>query len=146
MAVAYGSCFGNAIAWSQASAAQNTWYPIIDTDIADGVQTGSTENTSGSIAIGTTGDYQIVYSVSVSTTMAPRRVEVAILVNDVASTNGQSNQLVLPSTGPAFTISSTAILTLTATDTVKIAIRTIDGGYPTLSCDRFNVSVVKLSA
>lgn len=139
--MAYGSCFGNDISWSQASALQNTFYVITDTDIDDGVESSVT-NVDGVMTIGTDGTYQIVYSVGVVS--SARRIEVGLLINSTVSTNGRSFAHFDSGTGGQ-TISGTAILTLSQTNTVSLVIRTTDGGQPTLRVDSVNMAIATVT-
>lgn len=139
--MAYGSCFGNDIAWSQASAVLGTWYPITDTGIDDGVESSVT-NADGVLTIGTAGVYQIVYSVGITSNMV-RRIETGILVNSTVNDSGRC--YAVQPLGAAYTMAGTAAITLAENDTVTIVVRTTDGGLPTLNCEFFNVSAASVA-
>lgn len=144
--MAYGGCYGNDIAWSQTAAVIDTWYPITDADI-DAGPLSSVTNTDGLLTVGVSDDYLITYSVVVASSQAPRRVEATIYVNsdETANGDGRVQSLILPASGCGFEISSSAVVALLQNDTVRVAIRVIDGGDPTLECSHLNLSVVTLA-
>ena len=62
--LSHGSCWGNEIGWTQASAAQDTWYPISDADMSDGQLADVAHDGSGKLTVTFAGKYLINYAVT----------------------------------------------------------------------------------
>ncbi len=137
----HGSCYGNEIAWSQASAAQNTWYIISDADMADGHGGLNlvTHDGSGKLTVTKAGVYTVTAIASVECSALNKHVQIGITVNgtvvdctphyDVSSPNAQLE------------LTAIAEVTLAASGYVEVAIRTTDTGDPDLSVDHLAIKL-----
>lgn len=140
----YGACYGNEIGWSQA-AAQNTWYNISDTDMADGELHHVTHDGSGKLTITKAGRYLISYSwaggVSTNNTHVQIGIEVSGSGSAVASgmTHFESDKA-----NSHNTASGTTILDLAVNATVEISVRTTDAGNPTIDTDHINLTILMI--
>lgn len=139
----YGSCYGNEIGWSQAAAAQNTWYLVSDADMTDGQLSSVTHDGSGKLTVSIAGKYLINFAVSIEASSANHHLQAGVAVNGTAQNDGVSHS-VLTNAGDEVTISSVAILSLAANDTVECNVRTATAGTPTISVDHANLSVVQI--
>jgi hypothetical protein len=141
----FGSCWGNEIGWTQASAAQNTWYLISDTDVSDGQLNLVTHDGNGKLTVTKAGKYLVNWAVTESVSIAGKHVQVGIAV-DGSVVNDGINHVDLNLANSEIPVSNTAILNLAANATVELAIRTTDTGTPDLSIDHYNLSVVMVGA
>jgi hypothetical protein len=141
----YGSCYGNEIGWTQASAAQNTWYLISDADMADGHGGLNlvTHDGSGKLTVTKAGRYLINYGASVECSALNKHVQTGIAVNGTVIGDGQQHYEV-SSPNAQLTLGSTAIVVLAASGYIEIAMRTTDTGTPDLSVDHLNISIVQI--
>lgn len=146
----HGSCWGNEINWSQASAVQNTWYPISDTDMTDGQLADVTHDGSGKLTVTLAGQYLINYSASVECSALNKHVQTGIGVTpdggSIGIQNDGSSHYEVATPNAQLTMSGVAILNLSASDAVQICIRTTDTGTPDLSVDHLNFAVTRLGA
>ena len=141
----YGFAYGSEIAWTQASAAQNTWYNIVDADIADGQLHNVTHDGNGLLTVGYTGKYFVSANVSIECSQAGKHIQVGIEVNGSGSYEGTiTNHLVTGSAAVEYALSLSGIIALSAGDTVEITIRTTDAGTPNLTVDHFNLSIIQV--
>ncbi len=142
----FGSIFGNEIGWSQASAAQNTWYLISDADIdtGNGGVSGMTHDGSGKITVTNAGTYKIIYAVTLECSALNKHVQTGIAANGSVINDGvQHYEVATPSA--QLTMGSVAHVGLAASATIEIAVRTTDTGTPDLSVDHINVSVTRIA-
>lgn len=136
----HGACYGNEIAWTQTSAAQNTWYTISDTDISDGALSEVTHDGSGKLTVPDGGDYYIAYSLTLECSQANKHLEASIAIDGTEQSAGQCH-IEINAANVEFVMANSTILTLTANQTVELSIRTDDTGSPNLTVDDFNLSV-----
>jgi len=139
----YGSCYGNHIGWSQANAVQNTWYNISDADMADGSLNLFTHDGNGKLTATKAGTYLINYQICFEDDVVNDHIETGIEIDgsgsaDNAGIGHSENKFASEEEH----LSSTAILTLTAGQTIEIAIRTTDAGTPTITVQGLNITVV----
>ena len=141
----YGSCYGNEIGWTQASAAQNTWYIISDADMTDA--TGGlnlvTHDGSGKLTVTKAGHYLVNYSVTLECSALNKHVQTGISINGTVI-NDAIQHYEVSTPNAQLTISSTAVVKLAASGYVEIAVRTTDTGTPDLSVDHLNFSIVQV--
>lgn len=138
----YGSCYGNAIAWAQASAAQNTWYAVADTDMSDGQLSGVTHDGSGKLTVGEAGKYLVTYAATLEASGSVH-VESGIQISGTVQNDGRQDYQVF-ATDSEFGVASMAILSLLGSATVEVVVRTTDAGTPTLRADHLNLTVVQV--
>lgn len=143
--VAYGSCWGNEINWSQASAVQNTWYEISDADMSDGKLRGVTHDGSGLLTLLYAGDYFVAYSIAAECSTNGNHVQSGISLSGTEQSDGIDHKET-QGANAQFHLSSVAVLSVTANQTVQISIRTTDTGTPTLTVDHLNIFVSRLGS
>jgi hypothetical protein len=136
----YGSCWGNEIGWSQASAAQNTWYAISDADMSDGELNLVTHDGSGKLTVSKAGRYLINWSWSGDCDTVGKHVQIGILVSGTANNAGM-NHFYTATAAQEYTAAGTAIIDLAASAYIEVGMRTTDTGTPTLSCDHLNITL-----
>lgn len=141
----YGSCSSVdvGIAWTQASAVQNTWYDISDADMADGQLNLVTHDGSGQLTVTLAGRYLITYTITSEVSAANVHIETAISVSGTESTFGIGHAHFVTANAEA-ELSGTAILDLAANATINISIRTTDAGTPNLSVDMLDITLVQV--
>jgi hypothetical protein len=141
--IPYGSCWGNEIGWSQASAAQNTWYNISDTDMTDGHGGLNlvTHDGSGKLTVTKAGRYMVHYTMAAESSSAVHLMSGIELNNTGSAIDDGRNHLDLPATDKQGTLSGVAIVDLAASATIEVAISTTDASTPTLSVDHLNIAV-----
>jgi hypothetical protein len=143
--LSFGSCYGNHIAWTQASAVQNTWYNIADEDMTDGVLNNIAHDGSGKLTVTYAGMYLVNYMLCYENDTANDHVEVGIEI----SASGSANAAGMSHSENKFAseeehLSGTAILDLAAGATIEIAIRTLDAATPDFTVHSLNITVVQL--
>lgn len=138
--IAYGSCWGNEINWSQASAAQNTWYEISDADMSDGKLYGVTHDGSGLLTLLHAGNYFVAYSAAVECSTSGKHVQSGISLSGTEQSDG-IDHFETQGANAQFHLGSIGIVSAAANQTIQISIRTTDTGTPTLSVDHLNIFV-----
>ncbi len=139
----YGSCWGNDIAWTQASAVQNTWYPVSDTDMTDGQLNGVTHDGSGKLTVTNAGRYLVNYGAAVESSVLNEHIETGISVSGTVANDGR-NHFHVGTPNVEVPVSCTAILSLAASATIEFAVRTPDAGTPNITVQHLNISVVQV--
>lgn len=139
----YGSCWGNDIAWTQASAVQNTWYPVSDTDMTDGQLNLVTHDGSGQLTVSKAGRYLVNYGICLESSVVNEHIETGISVSGTVANDGRNHFHVF-TPNAEIPIGCTAILNLAASATVQIAVRTPDAGTPNLTVEHANLSIVQV--
>jgi hypothetical protein len=136
-----GSCYGNEIGWSQASAVQNTWYPVSDADMNDGLAglQNVTHDGSGKLTVTYGGRYLLSYGVQIVNS-AGAAMESTPRVDGSEIAEGRI--AVDPAGAAEHALSSTAILELSPNSYVEISVRTTSAGTPTISVDFLTFSLV----
>jgi hypothetical protein len=139
----FGSCYGNSIGWSQASAVQNTWYEIVDADMADGPLNNCTHDGNGAITVTEPGMYLCSYTLNVTSSVATQHIQAVFSVNDTETSAGMNDFLVID-TASEKCISGTAILDLADNATVEVSVRTTDSGTPNIGVQHLNIAVTQV--
>lgn len=141
----FGSCYGNHIGWSQATAVQNAWYNISHANMLDGQLHGVTHDGNGQLTVTEEGRYLITYSCCYEDTIANDHLEVGIEINNsgAAEAAGQTHS------ENKFAnqwehLGGGTILDLADNSTIEMAIRTIDAGTPTISVHGVNIAVTQV--
>ena len=139
----YGSCTsaGTDIAWSQASAVQNTWYDISDTGMSDGLLNLVTHDGSGKLTVNKAGKYLVNYTITFSSDTATCNIETAIRATGVESSNGIGH-LEAVTANTEYQLKGTAIINLAASGTIDLAIRTTDATTPTISIEFMDITIL----
>lgn len=136
----HGSVYGNEIDWTQASAALDTWYNISDTDMEDGDLYRITHDGKGKLTVPITGKYLCDYDACLETDAANKHVQISFSINGTPGEDGM-NHLETLGISKLQAIGGNAILSLSAGDTVQVAVRTTDTGTPELLVDHLNISI-----
>lgn len=143
--IPYGSCYGNEIGWSQASAAQNTWYNISDTDMTDGHGGVNliTHDGSGKLTVTKAGRYKINYSLVIESTVNGEHILSGIEISGsgTAISDGQCHFHV-HGANEETNLSASVIVDLAASATIEISVSTTDTGTPTISVSHLNITVI----
>jgi hypothetical protein len=139
----YGSCWGNEINWAQASAAQNTWYKISDTDMSDGELNLVTHDGSGKLTVSKAGRYLVTYHGTSVINTVNKHILHAIAVNGTEQGQGQVHyETHAPNEEIPF--GGCAVLSLAASATVEISMQTTDTGTPSFEVQHLTISVVQV--
>jgi len=139
--VAYGSCYGTGIGWSQANAVQNTWYKISDADMADGLLHNASHDGSGKITVYPAGHYLILWSLSGGNGTNDDDTEIAVSVSGTETAVGKE-AFQTDKANSFFAKSGHAPLNLAANDYLEISIRTIDANTPTLTVEELELTAI----
>jgi hypothetical protein len=139
----YGSCWGNEIAWAQATAVQDTWYEIADADMTDGQLNLVTHDGSGKLTVTLAGRYYIFYSVSGSCDTPNKHIQTGISVSGTEQNDGLCHT-VSHVANDDMLWSNSAILDLAASATIEISMMTTDAGTPNIDVDHLNISLFML--
>lgn len=137
-----GSLYGNEIGWSHASAAQNTWYEITDSDIAAGPSSRVTFGSDGRLTVAKAGTYIAVWAVTLSVSVAGKHVQVTAGVSGTPSSFIQ--HLDANAVNSGFSIPGTGSFALTAGQYLSLWIRTTDTGGPTIDVDHVNLALFRI--
>lgn len=142
----FGSCYGNHIGWSQASAVQNTWYNISDSDMLTGNLHRVTHDGNGKLTIVKAGHYLIGWGCCFEDDVANDHIEVGIEVSGGGTAEGDGQgHLENKFASEQEHLSSSLILYLDADDTIEVAIRTTDAVTPTISVQAVNLTCKQIS-
>jgi len=79
--LSYGCCHGDHIGWTQASAVQNTWYNIADSDMMSGELNNVTHDGNGLLTIANAGVYLVSFTLSWEVNAANVHVEIGLEVD-----------------------------------------------------------------
>jgi hypothetical protein len=140
----FGSCYGLEIAQTQASAAQNTWYVVNDTDMTDGELNLVTHDGSGKLTAAKAGKYLITYSFTFEANANNKHIRAAVAINGTAQNQGQSHTESI--TNQELVLAGNGIFTLAANDYVQLAFSTSDTGTPDITADDVIISIVQIGA
>ena len=135
---------GVAIGWSQASAAQNTFYDITDADIVAKNISGITDTGSGVLTIVEAGLYLVSYSITCETSAANVHLIGSVAVGGVERANGQGH------TETKFLnqetqINCTGLFNFAAGAVVNLSVATTDAGTPNITVETVNLTMLKIS-
>jgi hypothetical protein len=137
----YGSCYGHMIGWTQATAVQNTWYNISDTDMTDGELNLIAHDGSGKLTVTKAGRYLINYSVCFNSSENSTHIESGIEISGSGSANAAG--IMCFDTHERLSVTSgTAVIDLAASATIEVCVRTTSAGTPTLTCESLNISAI----
>lgn len=140
----FGSCWGNELTQAMNSMAQNTWYLVSDTGMTDGQLNLCTHDGSGKLTVTKAGKYLVNWSFTGECSASNKHCEGGIAVSGTVANDGQAH--FESSANQEFCIGSTAILSVAASATFEVAIRTTDTGTPNVLVDDMNLSIVQIGA
>lgn len=140
----YGACYGKGIAWSQASAAQNTWYLMSDPDMDDSELSGVTHDGSGALTVQYAGIYKIDMAISMQNSGVNKHIEYGVSVSGADPVMYQRE--LFPATSAETHGSLTRMISLSANDTIQLALRTTDTGTPTITVDNLSVAMIGVAS
>jgi hypothetical protein len=140
--VTYGDTYGTHIGWSQAAAAQNTWYNVSDADMNDGELNLVTSDGSGKLTVSKAGRYLIIYKITVECSVANDHLHAGIEISGAgtASASGQchwENKFA----DEEESMGGSTVLSLAAGATIEISVMTADAATPTISVQSLNITV-----
>ena len=139
--VCHGSCYGNGIGWSQASAVRNTWYTISDADMLDGILHNAEHDGNGKITVYPQGHYLVIWGLSGGNTANDDTTEITISVDGTEVDQGK----IVFETDKAnahFSKAGHAIIDSSANAYIEISIRTTDAATPDLTVDNLDIKVI----
>lgn len=140
----FGHVYGNHIGWTQV-ATQNTWYHLVDANIASGELNEITHDGNGKLTVLKTGKYLVNFSVTLSSNAANKHLEVSFDVNDTGSGTPQGQQHTETKfVGEERNVAGIAILNLDVDNTIELTVRTTDTGTPTISVDDIDMTIVHI--
>lgn len=141
----YGECYGNAIAWQQASAAQNTWYDVSDSDMTSDELLNVTHDGNGKLTLVRAGVYMVSYSFAVSSSHANEHLHFGITIDDAATPHASSHTHMETKFADQETVvSNSFLLTVTAGQTINAMIETVDAGTPTIDILDLTIIAVQI--
>lgn len=143
-AMLLGSCWGNEIAWTQASAAQDTWYEISDESMSDGQLHGVAHDGSGKLTAATAGLYLCTWTLAGETSAGAGTHLQATFSVSGTETNDGMNHSETRGANAQISMAGTAILDLAASATVEVSLRTTDAGTPNIAVDHLNITIVQI--
>jgi hypothetical protein len=138
----YGSCYGKDIAWTQASAAQDTWYLVSDTDMVDSELNLMTHDGSGKLTATKAGRYLFNMAISFECSGVAKHLEYGMSINGADPAMYQREYF--GATAQEQHGSLTRILSLAANDTVELKIRTTDTGTPDITVTNLSITSVQV--
>ena len=140
-----GSCWGNEIGWTQASAVQNTWYEISDADMTDGQLHNVAHDGSGKLTVANAGRYLCTWTLSGETDAgAGTHIQATFSISGTETNDGM-NHSETRGANAQIAMAGTAILDLAANATLEVSMRTTDAGTPDISVDHLNISIVQIA-
>lgn len=137
----YGGFYGDEIAWSQANAAQNTWYTITSASIAS-TALNLVTHTSGVITIAKAGIYAVTHSESCSASVANQHILVGLSIDDATPLSRGRVHFDNLGVGDELSISAQTLVSITAGQTIRVKILTSDVSTPTLTVSHINLTAV----
>lgn len=142
----YGSFYGNEIAWTQASAVQNTWYNISDADIetGQGGLNGITHDGSGKLTVLKAGRYLINYGITLEVNLNNEHSMTGIEINSSGTAINDGRQHWDSVANKEICLSSTAIVNLAVNDTVELSVMNTDANTPNFTISHVNLSLIFL--
>ena len=143
----YGSCGMYSGNWTTVNPTQNTWYNVSDADFIDGQLSDVTHDGSGELTIANTGRYLCVVSCDIESSVAGKHLEIGFEVN--GSGSAQTEGIVcreLPGANAETVMTTTAILDLSADDTIELCVRTIEAGNVTIKVDCVSLNCTRIGA
>lgn len=135
----YGATYGKDIAWVQASAAQNTWYLVSDADMVDGPLSGMTSDGNGKLTATNAGTYKIDMAISMQCSGTKKHLEYGVSIDGAAPAMYQREFFGAVSEEQHGSL--TRIITVTAGQTIELAVRTPDTGTPDIEVDNLSITV-----
>jgi len=140
----HGYVWGNEITWTQASAAQNTWYAISDSGMTSGPLNGISHDGNGLITVTVAGMYMADWSGNFEAAATNIHMQIAFSVDGTPGEFGQ-NHIETIAVHRDQSASGTAILDLAAGQGVNVAVRTTDAGTPDLYVDHLHIRLVQIA-
>ena len=134
-----------AMAWIQTSAAHNTWYDIVDSNMTSGPLNGITHDGNGKLTVAAAGMYLINYTVCWENDAVNDHVMIGIEIDDggtaeVAGRGHSENKFA----NQEEHLSGTAILDLAASSYIEISIMTMGATTPDFLIHAVNITMVQV--
>jgi hypothetical protein len=140
----YGSCYGNEINWTQASAVQNTAYLVSDADMSDGALNLFTHDGSGKLTATKAGVYEIKCYGDLEVSAANKHVVVGVAIDGTAQTTFQVH-IENAAANQEETWSFSGLFTLTAGQTIEAYVKCTDAGTPNLLINHLGITATLVS-
>lgn len=127
-----GYCYGDHINWTQANAAQNTWYNIADADMASGQLNEVTHDGNGLLTVARAGVYLVGFSVSYEVDSANVHIELGVEIDGAAPAADSPHAHTTSKFSNQEQHNGTPLvpIVLAAGQTIQVAIRTTEVGTP----------------
>ncbi len=139
----FGSCQGMEIDWTQANAAEDTWYDISDASMSDGKLHGVTHDGSGKLTVTEPGIYLALWAGAFEADAANIHFLVTFSVDGTEGDPGM-NHFETVAVNREQAMSGIALLDLAANQTVNVSIQTTDAGTPDLFVDHLLIVLVQI--
>jgi hypothetical protein len=111
--------------------------------MADGQLNLVAHDGSGKLTVTKAGRYHVTYTVSQTNSGNNKHVQVGIAINGTVQNDGINHVDGLASSIDTM-LGGNAILALTASQYVEIAVRTTDTGTPDISVDHLNITIFQV--
>lgn len=139
--LAYGSFYGNEIAWTQATAVQNTAYLVSDADIVDGLLNLITHDGSGKLTVTKAGVYSFTFSGVFESSVQNKHVNVGVAIDGTASNIGMVHMESKFANEEEMVVGC-GLLDLAINQTVEIFIKCVETGTPNISVDHISLVLI----
>ncbi len=136
----YGAFYGNNIGWTSTAFGGGGAFIIVNTLTASANLNLTTFQNTQELLITKTGKYLVTWSLSVEANGADKHAEAGLGINGTANIEGRQH-IHLSSSNKEDSMSGTAILSLTATNTLSLMITNIDDNTQ-LTVEHVNLSAV----
>lgn len=139
--IVFGSCYGNEIGHSvnAGSAAQNTWYEIVDANIVDGFFNLTTHDGNGAITVTEPGIYEVAYSITIEDDTSGDHVQTSVSISDTET--GAITHFETFGVAKHGVLSGVGFYDCADNATIEISIRTTDAGTPDITIDHIQFTV-----
>ena len=141
----FGSCYVYHSGWSQANCVQNTWYNVSAVGFNSGPLNQVTHDGNGELTVLKAGTYKIDASFDWENDTVNDHIEFGFEINGSGSAHAHGiicNETKFANEEHVGSI--TAIIALSANDTIEFCVRTIDNNTPTISVECVNLNCVQL--
>ncbi len=141
--LANGCCHGDHVGWSQAAAAQNTWYNISDSDIISGTLRSVSHDGNGKLTVTEPGLWLILYTITFETNAANKHIDCGIEINGSGSADVVGiSHLEVKFSNEEEALGGYGPIILADNATIEVCIRTTDAGTPTISVQDIELSAI----
>lgn len=137
----YGETYGDEIDWTQESAVQDQWYPVSDSDMTVDEIYLMTSDGSGQLTATIAGVYLITYNVVFTSDQANEHIHTGIEIDNSGTPHLSSqDHTEIKFANTETSIAHTALLTMTAGQTLNFMIQTADAGSPDITVEDLHIT------